>query len=153
MNDREILTQKICRDFDRLASYEIDEWNHNNHYHNFLLKQLPSQCNRLLDLGCGTGEFSRLLAKRSDRVLAIDLSPNSIAIAKQKSQQYNNIDFLVADIFKWEFPVNKFDAIVSIATFHHVSLKELLPSLITITVFGEILLLLFLPSHVTINLG
>jgi 2-polyprenyl-3-methyl-5-hydroxy-6-metoxy-1,4-benzoquinol methylase len=80
MDDREIPTQKICRDFDRLASYETDGWNHNNHYHDCFLKQLSYRCDRVLDLGCGTSEFSRSLAKRTERVLAIDLSPNSIAL-------------------------------------------------------------------------
>ncbi len=129
MSDREILTQKIRNDFDRLALLEQEGWNHNNHYHDFLLKQLPSHCKNILDLGCGTGEFSRLLAKRADRVVAVDLSPNSIFIARQKSQQYTNIDFQVADILKWKFPVDKFDAIVSIATLHHLPLEELLPIL------------------------
>jgi SAM-dependent methyltransferase len=129
--DREILTQKIRSDFDRLASLETEGWNHNNHYHNFLLRQLPSQSENVLDLGCGTGEFARLLAKRADHVMAIDLSPNSIAIAKQRSQQYPNIDFQVADILQWEFPVKKFDAIASIATLHHLSLADLLPRLRT----------------------
>jgi SAM-dependent methyltransferase len=127
--DREILTQKIRNDFDRLALLEQEEWNHNNHYHNFLLKQLPSRCESILDLGCGTGELSRLLAKRADRVVAIDLSPNSIAIAKGRSQQHTNIDFQVADILRWEFPVNQFDAIVSISTLHHLPLEVLLPRL------------------------
>ena len=60
------LTQKIRDDFDRLALYDRDEWNHNNHYHRFLLKQLPSKCQTILDIGCGTGEFSRLLANRAN---------------------------------------------------------------------------------------
>jgi ubiquinone/menaquinone biosynthesis C-methylase UbiE len=47
----------------------------------------------------------------SARVVGVDLSPNSIAIARQKSQQYTNIDFQVADILKCKFPVEEFDAI------------------------------------------
>ena len=123
------LTQKIRDDFDRLALYDRDEWNHNNHYHRFLLRQLPSKCQTVLDLGCGTGEFSRLLAERADRVIAIDFSPNSIKIAKQRSQQFNNIDYRVADISQEDFPAKRFEAIVSIATFHHLSIEQLVPKL------------------------
>ncbi len=115
----ENLTQKVRNDFDCIALNEQEGWNHNSHYHNFLLKQLPSQSETALDIGCGTGEFSRLLAKRADKVIAIDLSPNMIEVAKQRSQQYTNIDFQVADVFQWEFPQEQFDAIVSIATVHH----------------------------------
>ena len=98
-NDR----QKIRDDFDRIALYDREMWNHNNHYHPFLLKQLP-RGNIALDIGCGTGEFSRLIAQRFDRVIALDLSPKTIEIARQRSQDYRNIDYRVADILNWKLP-------------------------------------------------
>jgi SAM-dependent methyltransferase len=147
----EKLTQKIRDDFDRIALYDRPGSNNNSRYHNFLLKQLPSRCENILDLGCGTGEFSRLLAERCDRVVAIDLSPQMIAVAKQNSQAYRNIDFQVADILKWEFPVEQFDAIVSIATFHHLPLENLLPSLNTALKPRGKLVILDLIQHETIQ--
>jgi ubiquinone/menaquinone biosynthesis C-methylase UbiE len=141
------LTQKIQDDFDRLALYERDEWNHNNHYHQFLLKQLPNKCQIVLDIGCGTGEFSRLLAERADKVTAIDLSPNSIQIAKQRSQQLDNIDYLVADVSRWDFPLEHFDAIVSIATVHHLSIEQLIPKLKAALKPGGVLIVLDLLEH------
>ena len=125
----ENLTQKIQNDFDRIALHDQEGWNHNNHYHRFLLKQLPAPCKTVLDIGCGTGEFSRLLAQRAERVVAIDLSPNMIKVAKQRSKQVSNIDFQVADVLQWELPVKNFDAIVSIATLHHLPVQNLLPNL------------------------
>ena len=145
MNDN--LTQKIRNDFDCIALNEHQGWNHNNHYHRFLLKQLPFQCKTVFDIGCGTGEFSRLLAKRADRVLAIDLSPNMIEVAKQRSKQYTNIDFQVADILQWEFPPERFDAIVSIATVHHLSVEHLLPNLKAALKSGGRLVILDLLEH------
>ena len=50
MND-ENLKQKIRSDFDRLALYDREMWNHNNHYHSFLLRQLPSKGDITLDIG------------------------------------------------------------------------------------------------------
>jgi SAM-dependent methyltransferase len=151
----EILTQKIRDDFDRIARYDREGWNHNIHYHNFLLQQLPGHCESILDLGCGSGLFSRLLAEHCgllcsplrDRVMAIDLSPQMIAVAKHNSQNYPNIDFQVADILQWEFPVEQFEAIVSIATFHHLSLEKLLPSLTTALKPGGKLIILDLIQH------
>ena len=125
----ESLKQKIRNDFDCLAVYDREQWNHNNHYHSFLLKQLPNHCKTVLDIGCGTGEFSRLLAKRSARVIAIDLSPKMIEVAKQRSREFLNIDFQVADVLQWPFPVEQFDAIASIAVLHHLPIEILLPSL------------------------
>ncbi|WP_414527493.1 class I SAM-dependent methyltransferase [Nodularia chucula] len=125
----ESLTQKIRNNFDQIALHDEQGWNHNNHYHHFLLKQLPKKCNTVLDIGCGTGEFYRLLAKGVNQVIALDLSPNMIKVAKEHSTQYTNIDFQVADVLQWDFPVAQFDAIVSIATVHHLSLENLLPNL------------------------
>ncbi len=127
----DLLTQKIRSDFDRIASLEQTEatWDHNSHYHNFLLQQLPLHCANILEIGCGTRAFARRLVQRADRVMAVDLSPKMIEVAKLQSEAYTNIDFQVADIMQWEFPGEHFDAIVSLATFHHLPLERLLPSL------------------------
>ncbi len=125
----ENLTSKIRNDFDKIALHEQEGWDHNNHYHPFLLKQLPIRCKTVLDIGCGTGEFSRLLAKRADRVIAMDLSPMMIEVAKQRSRQYINIDFQVSDVLQSQLPAEQFDAIVSIATLHHLPVEKLLPNL------------------------
>ena len=117
---------KIRADFDRIALLSRDGWDHNSHYHDFLLKQLSPRCTDALEIGCGTGAFSRLLASRSDRVLALDLSPQMIRVARERSEQYSNIDFQVADAMTWEFPTEQFDCVASIATLHHLPIGETL---------------------------
>jgi ubiquinone/menaquinone biosynthesis C-methylase UbiE len=117
---------QIQADFDRIALLSADAWNHNNHYHGLLLKHVPSPCAEALDIGCGTGSFSRLLAQRSDRVLALDLSPQMIRIARERSRPYTNIDFRVADVMAWQFPLERFDCIASIATLHHLPFRQTL---------------------------
>ena len=123
------LKHKIQHDFDRIALINPQPWDHNNHYHSFLLSQLPIKGQTVLEIGCGTGAFSRLLAQRFERVIAIDLSPKMIEVAQQHSQHFDNIDFQVADILQWQFPKEKFDVIASIATFHHLPLENLLSCL------------------------
>lgn len=119
----------IQADFDRIALVSRPGWNHNSHYHSFLLKQLPPHCADALDIGCGTGAFSRLLARRSDRVQALDLSPQMIWVAKERSEQYSNIHFQVADAMTWEFPTEQFDCVASIATLHHLPIEKMLPKM------------------------
>lgn len=121
--------EKIRRDFDRIALYDQEGWNHNNHYHPFLLNQLPASCKTALDIGCGTGEFSRLLAQRVETVVALDLSSKMIEVARHRSSQFSTINFQVTDVMEWDFPIEKFDVIVSIATLHHLPIKKLLPHL------------------------
>jgi ubiquinone/menaquinone biosynthesis C-methylase UbiE len=116
----------IQADFDRIAQLSTDEWNHNSHYHSFLLKYVPSPCADALDIGCGTGAFSRLLAQRCKRVLALDLSPQMIQVAQERSRPYTNIDFRVADAMTWQYPKERFDCVASIATLHHLPFGETL---------------------------
>jgi len=110
----------IQTDFDRIALLSTDDSNNNNHYHNFLLQHVALNCTESLEIGCGTGTFSRLLAARSKRVLAIDLSPNMIDVAKACSEKFSNIEFRVADVMKTDLPADRFDNIVSIATLHQI---------------------------------
>ena len=117
---------KVQADFDRIALLSGNGWGHNSHYHDFLLRQLPPHCRYALDIGCGTGAFARLLARRSDQVLALDLSPQMIRIARERSEQYPNIDFQIADAMTWEFPAEQFDCVASIATLHHLPFEETL---------------------------
>lgn len=149
----DLLTQKIRSDFDRIASLEQTEatWDHNSHYHNFLLQQLPLHCANILEIGCGTGAFARRLVQRADRVMAVDLSPKMIEVAKLQSEAYTNIDFQVADIMQWEFPGEHFDAIVSLATFHHLPLERLLPSLKAALKPGGKLVVLDLLDHESVQ--
>lgn len=117
---------RIQEDFDRIALISDGGWGHSNHYHNFLLRQIPTHCTCALDIGCGKGSFARLLAERSDHVIALDLSPNMIRIAGERSKQYPNISFQIADAMTWEFPPDQFDCIASIATLHHLHMEEIL---------------------------
>ncbi len=116
----------IQADFDRLALLSRDGWDHNSHYGDFLLKHIPQDCESALEIGCGTGAFARLVAKRAGRVLALDLSPQMIQIARERSQEYANIDFRVANVLEWKFPAGQFDCVASIATLHHLPMEEML---------------------------
>ena len=72
----------IQADFDKIALAEATEgWNHNNHYHDYLLRHAPTHCAAALEVGCGRGGFARLLAQRSDQVIALYLSPEMLRLA------------------------------------------------------------------------
>jgi ubiquinone/menaquinone biosynthesis C-methylase UbiE len=116
----------IQADFDRLAAFSQDGWDHNRHYHRFLLKHVPPHCQQALEVGCGGGTFARLLATRTQQVLALDVSPQMIRLARERSEQYKNIEFHVADALSWNYPADHFDCILSIATLHHLPLEEML---------------------------
>jgi 2-polyprenyl-3-methyl-5-hydroxy-6-metoxy-1,4-benzoquinol methylase len=137
------MTPSIIRsDFDRLALLDTGAWNHNNDYHPFLLKHVPRVCDDALEIGCGTGSFARLLARQSKHVLALDLSPEMIRIAKARSHNIPQIDYQLADISTWEFLRERFDCIVSIATLHHLPLETTLEKIKSALKPGGVLLVL-----------
>ena len=140
MND---LKAKVQSDFDRISHLSNDEgWSHNSHYHNYLLKQVPTRREEALDIGCGTGTFTRLLAERVDRVMAFDLSPGMVQIARIQSRLHTNIEYQVADATTLEYPVDRFDAIASIATLHHLPIETTLAKMKSALKTGGSLLIL-----------
>ena len=132
----------IQTDLDRIALVSPDGSLHNQHYSDFLLRQLPANCQTALEIGCGKGEFSRRLAERSTRVLALDLSPEMIRIARANSADTPNIEFQVADVMTYDLPAADFDCIASIATLHHLPLPQILEKLKTALKPGGVLLIL-----------
>jgi SAM-dependent methyltransferase len=136
-------TDGVREDFDRLAVLsEGSGWEHNSHYHPFLLRQLPQRLGEVLEVGCGTGEFTRLLAERCERVVAVDLSPRMIETARARSKDHPNVEYLVADAASWEFPSERFDCAASIATLHHLPLGPMLAKMRDALKPGGTLLLL-----------
>jgi hypothetical protein len=70
----------IREDFDRIARLSGDSWNHNTQYHPFLLRQLPSRMRAALDIGCGAGAFSRLVAVCADPARCIHPQASAVAV-------------------------------------------------------------------------
>jgi SAM-dependent methyltransferase len=132
----------IQTDFDRIALVSPEGSLQNDHYHNFLLRQLAVDCQDALEIGCGKGEFSRRLAEKSRRVLALDLSPEMIRIARERSAHLPNIEFQVADVMSYDLPSEGFDCIASLATLHHLPLREILLKMKAALKPGGVLLLL-----------
>src|ERR1700755_3090560 len=92
--------------------------------HNFVFKygedvvqQLaPQQGERILDLGCGTGYLTNIIAQAGARVIGID---NSAAMIQRAQAAYPDLDFRVmpATDLRFDLP---FDAVFSNAVLHWV---------------------------------
>ncbi|MFD1535978.1 class I SAM-dependent methyltransferase [Nonomuraea guangzhouensis] len=92
-------------------------FNHNDHYHPLLLKQIPEGAGTALDVGCGTGRFARLLAGRGLEVDAIDSSPEAIEMARSLP---GSVRYEQADIALAELPSGRYDFVSCLASIHHV---------------------------------
>jgi SAM-dependent methyltransferase len=82
----------------------------------------------ILDLGCGTGWLSVILAKRGFSVKGVDISPVAIEIANQRARANNvedKVDFEVMSFYDLKFSDNEFDKIISLNAFHHAEDRKL----------------------------
>ena len=78
-------------------------------------KQLPCDKNlRILDVGCGAGFFSVLLAKEGYQVTGVDLTPDMIENARILAAEEKTVcDFLVMDAENLRFADESFDVVIS----------------------------------------
>ena len=134
--------ETIARDFDRIARLPDDPWDHNRMYLHVLLRELPGRVDDALEIGCGSGELTALLAARARRVLALDLSSEMLAVARERCAGLANVELVCADALTWPLAPASFDAIASIATLHHLSLGAMLARMRDAVRPGGVLLVL-----------
>ena len=121
-----------------------------------LLRHLPARCGEVLEIGCGTGETTRFVADRASHVAALDLSPEMVRIARERSSGISNVEYHVADAVAWDYPEARFDAVVSIATLHHLPCEPTLAAMARTLRPGGVLLILDLldrshPRYLPLN--
>jgi len=77
----------------------------------------------VLDVGCGTGEYTSWYASRGARVTGIDLSRTSLERAKAYALSYglSNVAFERMSALDLRFPDNSFDLTYSMGVLHHTT--------------------------------
>jgi SAM-dependent methyltransferase len=63
----------------------------------------------VLELACGTGHWTPLLAARARSVTALDAAPEALALARRRVQGLP-VEFIQADVFAWR-PPRRFDTV------------------------------------------
>lgn len=78
-------------------------------------KQLPQDRNlRILDVGCGAGFFSVLLAKEGYQVTGVDLTPDMVENARTLAEEEKtDCEFFVMDAENLRFADESFDVVIS----------------------------------------
>ena len=93
-----------------------------------LMKGDEDNYNKILDAGCGNGEFSISLAQlfHASRITGIDYSEDMIKLCEHaKEDKEDNIEFKVANLLNTPFDDSEFDITVCINTIHHIHKKDL----------------------------
>ena len=62
----------------------------------------------VLEIGPGIGTMTRELAKKAQKIIAVEKDPKMIEILKETTQDFQNIEIINADIMKYEVPKIKY---------------------------------------------
>ena len=96
-----------------------------------LLDWLPADLDgqRVLDAGCGTGALAAEAARRGARVVAVDLSPTLIGLARERAPRdlAGAVEFLVGDML--DPSLGRFDHVVAMDSLIHYPASDVVAML------------------------
>ncbi|MFF8395833.1 class I SAM-dependent methyltransferase [Streptomyces sp. NPDC016172] len=119
------LTRRALRALERF--HAARPWDHNAHFHRWILRQLPERVGSALDVGCGSGDLARLLAGRAQRVHGIDADPEITARARELTPAAAPVTYTAADALTG-LGDQSYDVITCVAVVHQLPLTRALES-------------------------
>lgn len=79
----------------------------------------------VLEVGCGTGLFTERFAAAGCRLTAVDLSPELLAMARERVRKFDNVRFELKPFEECQ-AIGPFDAIVGSSVLHHLNVGRAL---------------------------
>lgn len=71
----------------------------------------------VLELGCGTGEYTKEFAEKQVQLVSLDISPEMIRVARSKTD--SGVQFIVSNAEQLPFKEGVFDSVIGNAILHH----------------------------------
>ena len=103
-------------------------WNHNEHFHGWVLRNLPVRRQSAVDVGCGTGVLAGKLAPYFARVIGIDADEGMAAAASARLGGDPQVTIMRCrfDEFAAAAGAGQADLITMVAVLHHLDLGDTL---------------------------
>ena len=79
----------------------------------------------VLELGCGTGYFTRELARSGAKIVALDVSPELLEIARANCSA-PNVRYEIQNAYDLSYPDAIFDSVVGSSVLHHLEIQDAL---------------------------
>lgn len=74
----------------------------------------------VLEVACGTGNWTQILAKRACSVTAVDISPNALEIARRKLSLCSNVSLIQGDAYDLQNVGGTFDVVFAADWWSHI---------------------------------
>jgi len=116
------LIRKVKRDYNRIADH-FDQTRSHPWYEFKIYRELLSEGDKVLDLGCGNGRLLEFIDRRNVDYTGIDVSEDLLKLAKKKYRKKklkSSYRFKKGSFFRLPYKRPWFDKIFSIASFHHI---------------------------------
>jgi 2-polyprenyl-3-methyl-5-hydroxy-6-metoxy-1,4-benzoquinol methylase len=98
-------------------------WSRNDHFHSWIVANMPRCRRAALDIGCGEGELAAILAKHFQRVLATDVNGHMREVASRRCRGLDNVTISGDDLAEVS---GEFDLITMVAVLHHLDTEHAL---------------------------
>ncbi len=122
MNNPQNPDRKLQQEFNRWAQ-EGEGEKMEGHHLDITLKTIAFMDlrpdDRVLDLGCGSGWATRLLAKQAAEATGVDVSDQMVKQAEEASKAQGNVKFVQGSAQKIPSPDNSFDKMLSVESFYY----------------------------------
>lgn len=101
-------------------------WNHNEHFHGWILRNLPARRQAAVDVGCGTGVLAGKLAPHFARVTGIDADEGMAAAARARLAGDPRVSIMRCRFDEFAAVTSEVDLITMVAVLHHLDLGDTL---------------------------
>jgi SAM-dependent methyltransferase len=75
---------------------------------------------RVLEIGCGTGQATVPLAERGCSIVAVEIGPQMVAVARRNLARFPRVEVVHAAFESWPLPSEPFDLVLSATAFHWI---------------------------------
>ena len=121
MTEKETYWSRFATNFEERTSYVVG-----NDHIELIKAELSKQTDlgNTLELGCGSGTYSEILAREASHLTATDYSDEMVAFSKQRFESLENVTVEKANCFSLSYPEFSFDTVVMVNLLHVVPEPE-----------------------------
>lgn len=98
-------------------------WSHNDHFHSWILTNLPERRRAALDVGCGRGD---LVAALSPRFTAVHGNDRDEEMRRHATARCAGLANVTIDGGPWTEADGRFDLVTMVAVLHHLDVADAL---------------------------